>query len=140
LLAPPALPLSLYVDLAGAERCVSLALALLINFSRTAQSSCGFVSLYECARELAQPLQAGLTRPSGVLGGGSMFYSFYPASDGWIAIAALEPHFAQRLISELGLPSANRSELERAFLRRTADAWEQWAAERDLPLVAVQKK
>src|SRR5258708_19389085 len=63
LLAPPALPLSLYVDLAGAERCVSLSLALLLNFSRTAQSSCGFVSLYECPRELAQPLQAGLPHP-----------------------------------------------------------------------------
>lgn len=139
LLSPPVLPLSLFVDLAGAERCVSLALALLVNSARTGQAACGFVSLYECALELAQPLRAGLTRPgAGPLGGGSAFYSMYQASDGWIAVAALEPHFAKRLISELGLPSAERTEMDRVFRARSAAAWEEWAAQRDLPLVAVR--
>lgn len=138
LLSPPALPLSLYVDLAGAERCVSLALALLVSLARTGQPACGFVSLYECALDLAQPLQAGLTAPSaGPLGGGSVFYSMYQASDGWIAVAALEPHFAKRLLSELGLASADRAELKRIFFTRTATAWQEWAAERDLPIVAL---
>jgi alpha-methylacyl-CoA racemase len=141
LLSPPALPPSLFVDLAGAERCVSLALALLVNSARTGRFACGFVSLYECARELAQPLQAGLTVPgAGMLGGGSVFYSLYRAKDGWIAVAALEPHFAKRLISELGLPSAERAELERVFQGRTASAWQEWAAQRDLPLVSVATK
>ncbi len=139
LLSPPGLPLSLYVDLSGAEHCVSLALALLVNSSRTGQSACGFVSLYECAQELAQPLAAGLTVPGGVLGGGSPFYSMYQASDGWIAVAALEPHFAQRLISELGLSSAERSGLERVFSTRTAAAWQEWAIQHDLPLVALTR-
>jgi alpha-methylacyl-CoA racemase len=138
LLSPPALPPSLFVDLAGAERCVSLALALLVNSASTGQSACGFVSLYECALELAQPLEAGLTVPrAGMLGGGSVFYSLYQASDGWIAVAALEPHFAKRLISELGLASAERAELESVFRGRTASAWQEWAAQRDLPLVSV---
>jgi crotonobetainyl-CoA:carnitine CoA-transferase CaiB-like acyl-CoA transferase len=138
LLSPPALPLSLYVDLAGAERCVSLALALLVSLARTGLPACGFVSLYECALDLAQPLQAGLTVPgAGALGGGSVFYSIYQTSDGWIAVAALEPHFAKRLISELGLASADRTELKRVFLTRTANAWQEWAAQHDLPLVAV---
>ncbi len=141
LLSPPALPPSLFVDLAGAERCVTLALALLVNSARTGQSACGFVSLYECALELAQPLQAGLTVPGrGMLGGGSVFYSLYQASDGWIAIAALEPHFAKRLLSELGLASAERTDLERVFRGRTAAAWQEWAAQRDLPLVAVRSE
>jgi alpha-methylacyl-CoA racemase len=141
LLSPPALPLSLYVDLAGAERCVSLALALLVSLSRSGQAGCGFVSLYECALGLAQPLQAGLTVPgTGVLGGGSVFYSMYQASDGWIAVGALEPHFAKRLILELGLASADHAELKRVFLTRTATAWQDWAAQRDLPLVVVTYK
>jgi alpha-methylacyl-CoA racemase len=141
LLSPPALPLSLYVDLAGAERCVSLALALLVSLARSGQPACGFVSLYECALELAQPLRAGLTVPgAGALGGGSMFYSMYRASDGWIAIAALEPHFAKRLLLELGLESAERNGLERVFVTRSAAAWQDWAAERDLPLAAVGLK
>ena len=138
LLSPPRLPLSLYVDLAAAERCVTAALALLLNFARTGQAGCEFVSLYECARELDQPNSAGLTRPGGSLGGGYPLYSFYETSDGWIAVAALEPHFARRLLSELGLASADRSELERIFGDRKAAEWEEWARERDLPLVAVK--
>ena len=137
LLSPPALLRSLFVDLAGAESCVSLALALLLNFSRTGEAGCGFVSLYECAQELAQPLHAGLTASGGVLSGDFPLYSMYPASDGWIAIAALEPHFARDLIAELGLAKADRPELEKVFRTRSAAAWEAWALERGLPLARV---
>jgi len=137
LLAPPQLPPSLFVDLAGAERSVGLALALVLQSARTGQGTCGFVSLSDCARELAQPLQAGLTCSGGSLGGGYPLYGFYQAADGWIAVAALEPHFAQRLLSELGLPGADRTQLQQAFLGRTAEAWDRWAQERDLPLAAV---
>jgi alpha-methylacyl-CoA racemase len=140
LLSPPELPLSLYVDLAGAERCVSAALALLLNFSQTKHAGCEFVSLYESACELAAPWQAGLTRREGTLGGGYPLYSIYSASDGWIAVAALEPHFAQRLLSELGVTRADRAQLEETFRTRSAAAWEEWAIERGLPLVAVRQK
>jgi alpha-methylacyl-CoA racemase len=138
LLSPPQLPPTLFVDLAGAERAVSSSLALLLEFARTGNPGCAWVALHDCARELAAPLQAGLTAPGGVLGGGSSFYSLYQTSDGWIALAALEPHFARKLISELGLPSGERSQLERAFRGRSAAAWEKWAKERGLPLAAVR--
>src|SRR5258708_3485308 len=107
LLSPPQLPSTLFVDLAGAERAVSSSLALLLRLSRTGESGCAWVSLYECACELAAPLQAGLTAPGGVLGGDSSFYSLYRTRDGWIAVAALEPHFARKLVSELKLPSGD---------------------------------
>ena len=139
LLAPPQLPLSLFVDLAGAERCVSAALALLLHFSRTKQAGCEFVSLYDCACELAAPWNAGLTRGDGVLGGAYPLYGMYQASDGWIAVAALEPHFAQKLLAELGLTQADRPRLEEIFRGRSAAAWEQWANERGLPLAAVRE-
>jgi alpha-methylacyl-CoA racemase len=138
LLSPPQMPASLFVDLTGAERAVSMALALLNKAARTGKAGCAWVSLYECARDLAAPLAAGLTTPGGLLGGGYPLYGFYRASDGWVAIAALEPHFAERLLAELQLPQATRTDLERAFLQRSAAAWESWAAERDLPLVAVR--
>jgi alpha-methylacyl-CoA racemase len=138
LLRPPQMPASLFVDLAGAERAVSMTLALLNRAARTGETGCAWVSLYECARDLAAPLDAGLTTPGGLLGGGYALYGFYQASDGWIAIAALEPHFAQRLLSELRLAQPDRPSLERIFLERSAAAWESWAAERDLPLVAVR--
>jgi crotonobetainyl-CoA:carnitine CoA-transferase CaiB-like acyl-CoA transferase len=139
LLRPPQMPPTLFIDLAGAERAVSMALALLNKMARTGEAGCAWISLYECARDLAAPVRAGLTTPGGLLGGGYPLYGFYQASDGWIAIAALEPHFAQRLLSELNLEKPDRAELERIFLERSAAAWESWAAERDLPLVAVQR-
>lgn len=138
LLRPPQMPSSLFIDLAGAERAVSMALALLNKAARTGEAGCAWVSLHECARDLAEPMKAGLTKASGWLGGGYALYGFYQASDGWVAIAALEPHFAERLLNELGLKQADRSELEKIFLQRSAEDWERWAAERDLPLVAVK--
>lgn len=139
LLRPPEMPPTLFVDLAGAERAVSMALALLNRAARTGEAGCAWVSLHECARDLAEPLKAGLTSAGGLLGGGYPLYGFYQASDGWVAIAALEPHFAERLLQELGLKKADRAELERVFSQRGAAEWERWAAERDLPLVAVQQ-
>ena len=51
-------------------------------------------------------------------------------------MAALEAHFESRLYRELGL--APRAELSSALRDRTADEWEAWARERDLPIVAVR--
>jgi alpha-methylacyl-CoA racemase len=139
LLRPPQMPPTLFIDLAGAERAVSMALALLNRSARKGQAGCAWVSLHECARDLAAPLKAGLTTSDGLLGGAYPLYGFYRASDGWIAVAALEPHFAERLLSELGLKKADRTALERIFLQRKAASWEKWAADLDLPLVAVQE-
>jgi alpha-methylacyl-CoA racemase len=138
LLRPPQMPPTLFIDLAGAERAVSMALAVLNKAARSGESGCSWVSLYECAKDLAAPLLAGLTAPGGLLGGGYPLYGFYRANDGWIAVAALEPHFAQRLLSELNLTRADRAELEPVFLKRSAAEWERWAAERDLPLVSLR--
>jgi alpha-methylacyl-CoA racemase len=139
LVRPPQMPPTLFIDLAGAERAVSMALALLNRAARGGGAGCEWVSLHECARDLAAPLKAGLTTSNGLLGGAYPLYGFYRANDGWIAIAALEPHFAEKLLSELGLKKADRKELERIFLQRKAASWEKWAAELDLPLVAVQE-
>jgi alpha-methylacyl-CoA racemase len=139
LLRPPEMPASLFVDLSAAERAVSMALALLNKFARQGEAGCAWVSLHECARDLAAPRRAALTSAGGLLSGSYPLYGFYQASDGWIAVAALEPHFAERLLLELNLSKADRSELERIFLQRSAAAWEHWAMERDLPLVAIAK-
>jgi alpha-methylacyl-CoA racemase len=139
LLRAPQMPPTLFVDLAGAERAVSMALGLLHQAARKGEAGCAWVSLHDCARSLAEPLKAGLTSAGGLLGGGYPLYGFYETNDGWIAVAALEPHFAKRLLSELDLTKADRSELERIFLQRSAAAWEKWAAERDLPLVALKR-
>lgn len=125
--------------LAGAQRCVSHALALLLHRERTGQAGCATVSLYDCAEQLAAPLRAGLTSRDGMLRGAHPLYGVYESSDGWVAIAALEPHFAERLLAGLGLQQPDREQLARAFRQRTMEEWETWAKEHDLPLVAARE-
>lgn len=139
LLRPPELPVTLHADMAGAERAVNVALALLMNFVKTGQAEQANVSLYEAIRDFARPLTAGLTKRGGSLGGGFPFYDVYKTSDGWVGVAALEPGFIKRLTAEMNLGANPRAELEAAFHTRTAAEWEQWAAERDLPIKAVVK-
>jgi len=94
------------------------------------------VGLVESLEPLLASLRHGLTMPNGPLGGGAPQYRIYAAMAGRIAIAALEPHFETRLYQELGRPT--RTDLSSCFLERTADEWESWARERDLPIVAVR--
>jgi crotonobetainyl-CoA:carnitine CoA-transferase CaiB-like acyl-CoA transferase len=95
------------------------------------------VVLAQVAWELAAPLRHGLTGAGGLLGGASPGYALYPARQGWVAVAALEPRFAEGLARELGLPELTREGLAGALLRQTAAQWEAWGRERDLPLAAV---
>jgi crotonobetainyl-CoA:carnitine CoA-transferase CaiB-like acyl-CoA transferase len=133
LLDPPRLPRTVMADLMGAERAVSAALAALLGGG----GSYVEVSLAEAADALAEPLRAGLTAPGGVLGGGLPTYCLYEASDGWIAVAALEPGFRSRLAEGLGVAELSRSELERAFRSHTAAEWDAWARRLDLPVEAL---
>lgn len=139
LLSPPELPRTLIADLGGAERAVSTALALLWSRSRDGATRYAEVALEDAAAAFARPLRHGLTKPGGMLGGGLPAYGLYEADGGWVAVAALEPHFSARLLSELGLPeSAGRHELAEALRARSPAAWEAWAEERDIPLTAVR--
>lgn len=72
------------------------------------------------------------------MGGGFPGYGLYEAREGWVAVAALEAHFWKRLLLELSLEDATREDLEEAFRQKTAEEWEQWAKERDLPLVVLR--
>jgi alpha-methylacyl-CoA racemase len=139
LLAPPDLPRTLLADLAGAERATSAALGLLLARERGFGAGYAEVPLSEAAEAFAAPLRHGITRPGELLGGGYPGYNLYRTSDGWVAVAALEPHFLEKLLSELGLESADRGEMERIFAGRTSESWQEWAGERDLPVAAVEE-
>jgi crotonobetainyl-CoA:carnitine CoA-transferase CaiB-like acyl-CoA transferase len=137
LVTPPQLPRTCVADLAGAERAVSAALAVLLARERGQGAQYVAVSLAEAAADFAEPLRYGLTTSGGLLGGALPGYGLYPARDGWVAVAALEPHFWERLTRELGLGTPGRQQLGEAFQTRTAADWEAWAVAQDLPLVAV---
>lgn len=139
LLSPPALPATLLADLAGAERAVSASLALLLGRARNITTGFAEVSLADAVDEMAAPLRHGATKRGGPLGGANPNYQLYAASDGWIAVAALEPHFAQRLQSALGVERVTRETFATAFALRTANEWETWAGAHDLPIAAVRR-
>ena len=137
LVAPGAMPPTLFADMAGAERAVSTALALLHSRDRTGRGVHADVALEDAAEWLARPRQHGLTGPGTMLGGDLAGYNLYQASDGWIALAALEPHFAQRVAEAFGLPALDRTTLAARFAREGTAHWERWAKQRDIPLVAL---
>jgi alpha-methylacyl-CoA racemase len=139
LVAPPDMPRTLIADLGGAEEAVSTAVALLLGRERTGVAAFAQVSLAEAAARFALPVRHRMTLASGLLGGGWPGYNLYRAGDGWIAVAALEPHFAKRLEAELGVKAFTNEALASAFSQRTASEWESWGKARDLPIVAVRE-
>ena len=135
-LTPPHLPVVLAADLAGAERAVSEALGLLLARGTTGAGGYREVALQEACSELARPRRWGLTAPGGPLGGGLPAYGVYAAADGWVALAALEPHFLTRTLDGLGVPGTV-GELEAVFRTRTVAEWEDFGVAHDIPLAAV---
>jgi alpha-methylacyl-CoA racemase len=140
LVEPPALPRTLVADLGGAERAVSTVLALLLARERGGGARRAEVALADSAAFFAMPLEHGLTSDGGLLGGGYPLYGLYEADGGWVALAALEPHFRARLLRELRLDSAETGALADVFRSRTPHDWEAWAEKHDLPLAAVQSR
>jgi alpha-methylacyl-CoA racemase len=140
LVEPPALPRTLLADLAGAERAAGVAAVLLLRRARGLGAAFAAVSLREAARPFRQPLTHGLTAPGSVLGGGSSTYRMYRARDAWIALAALEPHFVQRLCAALGVETPSEATLTKIFAERDARDWELWASQNDVPLAVVASR
>jgi crotonobetainyl-CoA:carnitine CoA-transferase CaiB-like acyl-CoA transferase len=139
LVVPPHMPRTCIADLAGAQRVVSASLGVLLGRERGQGSRYVQVSLGDAAEEFASPLRYGLTAPGGILGGGFPGYNLYCARQGWVAVAALEPHFWKQLQQELGLTELTHENLQRVFLTRSDQEWEAWAAGRDLPITAVRE-
>jgi crotonobetainyl-CoA:carnitine CoA-transferase CaiB-like acyl-CoA transferase len=140
LLRPPEMPRTLLADLAGGERAALAATTLLLARERGGGARRADVSLAESATSFADPLRFGLTAADGILGGALPGYALYAARDGWVALAALEPHFLLRLATALGVSDValDRPALERIFAAGSADHWERWAREHSVPLAAVR--
>lgn len=138
LVQPPQLPRTLLADLAGAERAVSTALALLLSRAQGQAAGRAEVVLATAAETFGQPWQFGLTRPTGALGGGLPGYNLYETADGWVALAALEPHFWQRFLVAAGLVQPGRTGVAAYFRQHTTAHWAAWARKHDIPLEAVK--
>src|SRR5688572_13369446 len=120
------MPRTLIADLAGAEKAIASALALLLARERGQGAGYAQVSLTDVALDFAAPLRHGVTANGGILGGARAEYNLYQTKDGNIALAALEPHFQERLSAELGLSQLEFAELKNIFLSKSTDEWERW--------------
>lgn len=136
LIDPPHMPTTLIADMAGAERATQVALAALIYRDRTGHGSHHEIALADVARDMAQPRTRGLTAPGGGLGGGIGLYGIYETRSDWVALAAIEPHFAQRVLTELDVDGSPAS-IAAVMKTKTADQWQEWAQHLDIPLVLV---
>lgn len=141
------LPATLYADMGGAlATCEAVLQALLLRQGARDPQACGVhleVALSDAAHWLAQPRQWGLTLPHSDVGGAHAGYRVYPCLDGRVAVAALEPHFAQRLCQVAGLApdSAERirtaevhAELVQFFGAHTCSALQRMAQTHDIPM------
>ncbi len=135
--AQPAFPRIPLADYAGSERAVSAALALLWARDRTGAGGLDVVSMVDALRPYAHALCYGLLAPGTLLGGASPLYGLYRTRDGWVALAALEPHFRERIKAGLGIESLTGAALGAAFATRTSAEWDQWAKAQDVPMSAV---
>lgn len=138
LLDPPHMPRSLLSDMGGSEQAVSSALALLFSRERNGVGGHAIVALSEAAALFAEPLRYGSTIPGASLGGGIPEYNIYRTSDGWVAVAALEPHFKKRL--EEALKVAAAEEYRAAFILQSSAYWQEWGQQFDVPIETVRDR
>lgn len=164
LLDPKSMPRTLIADLGGVERAVSSTMMLLFARAQGRTELHVEVSLAEVAHDFAMPVRMKNTTSDGLLGGANPFYRIYETRDGFVALAALESQFQRSMYTNLqnlafselfesGLrlhalprPDAHAmsvhsrqmiDQLQRVFRERSANEWERWGAEHDVPIAAL---
>lgn len=141
------LPATLYADMGGALLASEAVLQVLLLQRQTGTGHYREVALSDAAAQLALPRTWGLTLPGTAIGGGHAGYRVYACLDGRVALAALEPHFAQALCQLVGLPwrglatmfeDTTHTALQQWLLQRSRQTLEQLAAAHDIPLKTLQ--
>ncbi|GAA4372337.1 CoA transferase [Agromyces bauzanensis] len=133
-LVPPTMPLVPVVDVLGAERAVTATLAGLRRRTSGQTAIRERVVLDDVAFHASAAVRHGLTGPGDVLGGGLPTYGIYATNDGHVAVAAIEPHFAERLADAVG---GTRDELVARFATESAAHWVSLGRSLDIPIAAV---
>ena len=128
LLSGPQMPRSLIADMAGAEAAAGAAAVLIAGRERGKPGRHAVVGLKQAADRFAAPVRHGATVGDGLLSGATAEYAIYPLREGFVACAALEPHFAARLGALTGDDPAG------FFAAMTPDDCRALAESHDLPL------
>ena len=142
------LPATLYADMGGSMMAVQAVLQSAMHIRSTGSGVYLEVALSSTAAWLALPRIWGLSQAGAAVGGGHAGYRVYRCSDGRVAVAALEPHFAARLCAAARLPTrssgamqspAVHQQITEFFLGKTRLQLDRMAAEHDIPLHTLDK-
>ena len=136
-LTPPIMPTVPVADLLGAERAVAAALLALMTRERTGMGDRRRVVLEHAAAAAGAAVRYGLMGEGAPLGGADPAYGIYETADGYVAVAAIEPHFRARLSGALG--ASTRHEFENAFRGRPTSEWAAMAKREDIPLSGIRQ-
>lgn len=158
LLDPHSMPRALIADLGGVERAVSSVMMLLFARTRSRErvSLHVEVALADVASDFAIARKMDVTTSTALLGGANPYYRIYECREGFVALAALEPHFQRNLLNQMGREELNDVQLggvpphryssndtvllqtlTTEFQTRTAVEWERWGETNDVPLTAL---
>lgn len=137
------MPATLYADMAGALMASEAVLQAVLLQRQKNQGGWHEVSLTAAAAHLALPRSWGSMASDSLLGGGHAGYRIYPCQDGRVALAALEPHFAQRLCALAGVAwtdisvmtqPATRKNIAQFVARLNCEALDELSTQHDIPL------
>lgn len=145
------LPTSLFADMGGALMVSEAVLQTLLLRGQSQHGHCLDVGLFQAAQWLALPRHWGMTTPEGDVGGAHAGYRMYDCMDGYVAMAALEPHFALRLCQAAGLMSGDSPlpdmhspttahRISEFLATKTCAQIAAMAAQSDIPLHLISKQ
>ncbi len=141
------LPASLFADMGGSLMAVEAVMGALLRQRSTGKGSHLQVALGDAAAYLGLPRSWGITTPDGAVGGAHAGYRIYRCKDGRVALAALEPHFAQALCHAAGIENMDmrtmmapktHAAIKRFLAGQTRRELDALAAERDIPLLTLE--
>lgn len=134
------LPASLFADMTGAVMASEAIMQTLLLRAQNGSGHCVDVGLAQAAHWLALPRQWQMTTPQGDVGGAHAGYRMYRCADGWVAMAALEPHFAQRLCSaaDIETPSGILEHMRDAKVHAAIEAFIQRHSKEEITAIATK--
>lgn len=132
-------PPSLYADMGGSLMASEAVLQVQLQRLASGKGARLEVALSEAAHYLALPRNWGLTTPKGSVGGSHAGYRVYACKDGRVAFAALEPHFAQRLMLAVGHAQSDMRTMSRPESHEAIAAFALGKTRAQLDALSVQK-
>lgn len=134
------LPPTLFADMAGALMATEAVLQCVLHRRQREQGTLVEVGLSQAVAFLARPRTSfAMHTAKAPTGGGHMGYRVYPCKDGRVALAALEPHFYQRLCAEVGLNAHQPDVMQRPATATAIARWLAGKTRRQLQRIAVEK-